>query len=115
MNAKEIAIMAAKIAEENKAEDIKILCVSDLIIITDYFVICSGMTRRHIQGLAKEIEVSLKKDKVKPYGKEGFEEGRWALLDYGDVVVHLYDKEARRYYELENLWADAPHLEFRTT
>ncbi len=109
---KELAITCAKILENNKARDIIILHVTDCIAVTDYFVICSGVTQNHLRALSNEIELNLEKSKIKCYGIEGYAEGKWILMDYGDVIVHIYEEEARHYYELEDLWDDAPRESF---
>ena len=89
---------------------IALLDVSELLVITDVFVIASGTSRRHVRTLAEEVEDSLALGDRKPLRREGKEEGNWVLLDYGDVVVHLFDQETRAYYDIERLWADAPRL-----
>ena len=86
------------------------LDVSSVIVLTDVFVIATGTSRRHVKTLAEEIEVSLKRLDRRPLRREGVEEGNWVLLDFGDLVVHLFDEETRAYYDLERLWRDAPRL-----
>ena len=110
MNTKELALLCAKIAMENKAGDVLILQMTDLLVITDYFVICNGLSERHTLSIAREIELHLKKQGIRCLGKEGGENGIWTLLDYDDVIIHIYLQQAREYYELEELWADAPRL-----
>jgi ribosome-associated protein len=89
-----------------------LLDVSALLVITDIFVIASGMSRRHVLTLADEVEERLGKLGRKPLRREGLEHATWVLLDYGDVVVHVFDERTRRYYDLERLWIDAPRTEF---
>jgi ribosome-associated protein len=89
-----------------------ILDVSQLLVITDLFVIAGGTSRRHIVTLAEEVEAKLKEADRRPLRREGLEDATWVLLDYGDVVVHIFDEETRRYYDLERLWGDAPRAEF---
>jgi ribosome-associated protein len=91
---------------------IVLLDVSGLLVITDLFVIASGTSRRHVLTLAEEVEARLKQDDRRPLRREGMEDATWVLLDYGDFVVHVFDEETRRYYDLERLWGDAPRLEF---
>lgn len=91
---------------------IALLDVSGLIVLTDVFIIASGTSRRHVMALAEETEMQLKADDRRPLRREGMDDGTWVLLDYGDVVVHLFDEETRAYYDLERLWADAPRLVF---
>ncbi|MEA2452102.1 MAG: ribosome-associated protein [Actinomycetota bacterium] len=90
-----------------------ILDVSKQLVITDYFVICSGGSDRQVKSIAEEVQKALSSDKgIKPFRREGEREGRWVLLDYVDFVVHVFHKEDREYYDLERLWADAPITEF---
>ena len=81
-------------------------------MLTDVFIIATGTSRRHVISLAEEAELKLKEQDRRPLRREGTENGTWVLLDYGDVVIHLFDEETRAYYDLERLWADAPRLEF---
>jgi ribosome-associated protein len=89
-----------------------LLDVSGLIVLTDVFIIASGTSRRHVITLAEETEMQLKVQDRRPLRREGMEDGSWVLLDYGDVVVHVFDEDTRAYYDLERLWADAPRLSF---
>lgn len=109
-----LAVAAARAAEAKQAEDILILDVRDLIVITDYFVICSGANDPQVRSIAEEIEEELRKRGQKPVRREGRRERRWILLDYVDVVVHVFHEQEREYYSLERLWADAPTLEWET-
>jgi len=86
--------------------------VSSLLVITDVFVIASGTSRRHILTLAEVVEERLKGLGRRPLRSEGLEDATWALLDYGDLVIHLFDEPTRRYYDLERLWGDAPRTDF---
>lgn len=88
--------------------------MSGLIVLTDVFVIATGTSRRHVMTLAEETEMQLKQQDRRPLRREGMEDGTWVLLDYGDVVVHVFDPDTRSYYDLERLWADAPRLAFET-
>jgi ribosome-associated protein len=81
-------------------------------VITDVFVIASGTSHRHVLTLADAVEERLSKFGRKPLRREGLEHATWVLLDYGDVVVHVFDEPTRRYYDLERLWVDAPRTEF---
>jgi ribosome-associated protein len=109
---RELALVAAQAASSKKAMDIAILDVSTLIGITDYFVICSGNTERQVKTIVDEIERRLREDGVKPYRREGEREQRWVLVDYLDVVVHVFHQEDRDFYNLERLWSDAPVVPF---
>jgi len=87
--------------------------VSDLLVVTDIFVIATGASSRQVKTLAAEVERVLKEDLGRrPIRREGVEHGKWVLLDLGDVVVHAFDRETRDYYSLELLWADAPRIEY---
>ena len=107
-----IAEIAAKSAYDRKALDIVILDLKGLSSLTDYFVICSGNSDTHIQGIAEKIEESLHDEKVKIWHREGEKRSTWILLDYIDVIIHIFTKEAREFYSLERLWGDAPRTEY---
>ena len=99
---------AAFAAADKKATDIVILDVSDQLVITDYFIICSGSSNRQVRTIAEAVEENLRrKEKLKPLRREGEREARWVLLDYVDFVVHVFHHEDRDYYNLERLWGDA--------
>lgn len=108
---REAAIAAARAAAAKQAEGIAILDVHGLIVITDYFVICSGGTERQVRTIVEEVEKALREIDRKPLRREGESENRWVLLDYVDVVVHVFAEEEREYYDLERLWRDAPRVE----
>jgi ribosome-associated protein len=109
----ELVVRAAGAASSKKAENIVILDVSRQLVITDFFLICSGNTERHVGTIAEEIERRLQQQQsVKPVRREGERHRRWVVLDYIDFVVHVFHKEDRDYYELERLWADAREVPF---
>jgi ribosome-associated protein len=89
-----------------------VLELKGLTVIADYFVICSGGSTTQVKTIAEHIRETLKKDDVMPSRIEGFQYARWALMDYGDVIVHILEEETRQYYELEKLWLDAPRIPF---
>jgi ribosome-associated protein len=104
----QLALTAARIAEENRGRDIVILDMRELTSIFDYFVLATGSSRRQMHAISEEIDRVLQETMSDHrLGIEGYVEGRWILLDYGDVVVHLFDEEAREYYALEQLWCGA--------
>ena len=106
-------LAAAEASAAKKAERIVILDISELLAITDFFLICSGNTERQVATIAEEIERRLQQDKGrKPVRREGHREARWVVLDYVDFVVHVFHKEDREYYELERLWRDAVEVPF---
>jgi ribosome-associated protein len=109
----ELAMAAARTAEENHGTDIVILDLRKLTPIFDFFVLVTGRSRRQLHAISEEIDHTLEQGLGdKRLGREGFDQSRWILLDYGDVVVHLFDAETREYYALEELWADAPRMPF---
>lgn len=104
--------MAAAAAASKKAIDPLVLDVADTLVITSYFVIASGSSDRQVAAIADEIEDVLREQGgVKPIGREGVRERTWVLLDFGEVVVHVFQPEEREFYRLEKLWSDAPRLE----
>ena len=108
--------MAAAAIDDKKGQGVVLLDVSELLVVTDVFVIASGTSNRHVRTLADDTEGKIKEDLGrKPLRREGREYSKWVLLDYGDMVVHVFDQETREYYQLERLWADAPVLEFEPT
>lgn len=111
MDSKELAIIAAEAASDKKAQDVMAINVAELLVVTDYFVIATGRTNIQVQAIADEVEERLRTVAgVKPIGREGVSEGKWVLLDYGDIVVHVFQPEEREFYRLEKLWSDAPRL-----
>ena len=106
------AVTAARSASAKQAESVAILDVHGLIVITDYFVIASGSTDRQVKTIVEEVEKALRELGRKPVRREGETEGRWVLLDYVDVVVHVFAEEEREYYDLERLWRDAPRVDW---
>jgi ribosome-associated protein len=109
---RERAVAAARAAASKLGADIVILDVRNLIVITDYFVIATGGTERQVRTIVEAVEKALKDAGERPVRREGQSEGRWVLLDYVDVVVHVLAEEERGYYDLERLWRDAPTLEW---
>jgi len=107
----ELARKAARAAIEKKAENVVILDVRGLSSFTDFFIIMSGRSTRHVQGLAQAVDVALRHKNVKEGSAEGLNEGHWVLLDYNDVVVHIFYSDDRAFYDLEGLWHDAPRVE----
>lgn len=97
-------------AMRKKALDVIALDVRARTTVADYFVICSGSSNRQVQAIAEAIELDLKKSGFYPLGIEGFTHGSWILLDYGDIVMHIFYQPVREFYELERLWADAPRV-----
>jgi len=107
----QLAKTCKKLALDKKAEDLLILDLRGLSSVTDFFVICHGTSRRHVQAIAENIRIGLKKRKVTEAHIEGAPEGRWIVLDYIDAIVHVFDEEMRNTYRLEHLWGDAARIE----
>jgi len=107
---REVAVTAARAAATKQATDVTILDVQGLIVITDYFVIASGQTDRQVKTIVEEVEKAVRDLGEKPVRREGEADSRWVLLDYVDVVVHVFAEEEREYYDLERLWRDAPRI-----
>ena len=111
----ELAAACARIALDAKAEDLVVLDVRGLASFTDYFVIMSGRSTRHVQGLAEAMEGELRAKRVNSKHSEGLREGLWVLLDFGDVIVHIFTDEERRRYDFDTLWKEAPVEEYHET
>jgi ribosome-associated protein len=109
---REFAVAAARTASSKKAQDVVVMEVRDLIVITDFFVLASGTSDRQVRTVAQEIENALRARGMKPVRREGQREGRWVLLDFVDFVAHVFHQEERDYYGLERLWSDAPLVEW---
>lgn len=102
---------AVKALSSKKAVDLKVLKVHDITILADYFVICSGTSRTHIKSLSDECEYQLEQSGAKMLHREGKGSGNWILLDFGDIIIHVYSKEAREFYNLERFWSDAEEID----
>ena len=104
------ALATARAAIDKKAENVKILDLTDLSGFTEYFVVCSGISTRQVQAIANSVEHVMDSTGHGALSLEGYNEGRWVLLDFGDVVVHVFLDVLRDYYDLESLWANAPRV-----
>jgi len=109
---KKFAVTAAKIAAENHCTDIVVLDLVGLSPATDYFVIATGTSDRQMRTVADEISQAGRETGFNRFGKAGYDQGRWILLDFIDVIVHIFDKDNREYYDLEMLWGDAKKVKF---
>jgi len=110
LTSRELVELAARTLLANKGQELLILDVKSLSSLGDYFLICSGGSKRHVQALAEHLQETFKQAGVKPLGVEGLDEGHWVLLDYIDVVIHLFIKPLREFYDLEGLWVEADHV-----
>ena len=105
-----LATIAAQAAHDKLAKNITLLDVSEHLVITDVFVICSGSSDRQVKAIVDAVEAALDEIDVDPIRREGEREGKWVLLDYFDFVVHVQQEEERSLYDLERLWRDCPHI-----
>lgn len=105
-SAEELANAIAEVLDSKKAYDIKVLPVTDKTVIAEYFVICTGNTGTQVKALAGEVEYRIGQRDVQPYGVEGRDNNSWLLVDYSNVIVHIFSREAREFYKLDKLYAD---------
>lgn len=113
VGSRKLALMLARMAEEKKGEGIVVLDMREISSLVDYFVICSGGSDRHVRTLAEEILKERKAGNQPPLHREGIKEGRWVVLDFIDVMVHLFQRDVREHYDLEGLWGDAGRIPWR--
>ena len=110
--ARDLALVAARAASDKLATDIVLIDVSDRLALTDVFVIATGNNERQVEAIVDEVEEQLRAAGVKPLHREGRRDGRWVLLDYAEIVVHVQHSEERVFYALERLWKDCPFIPF---
>ena len=110
-NSKEMANIAIAALEEKKAKDVKILDISDVSVLADYFIIASGSNRNQVQAMADEVEERLGKAGHTPKQVEGYQTANWILMDYQDLIIHIFDEENRLFYDLERIWRDGKLVE----
>ena len=106
MNSKEIARMACEAMEDKKAQDIKIIQIEQISTLADYFIIASGTNRSQVQAMADNVDEVLGRAGVEAKQMEGYQSANWILMDYRDVVIHIFDEENRLFYDLERIWRD---------
>lgn len=106
------ACLAARVCADNKGTEVVVLDMRPCTPLFDYFVIATGTSRRQIHTLAEEVDAGLRAEGDARMGIEGYEASKWVVQDYGDVVVHVFDPDTRAYYSLEELWADAPKVDW---
>ena len=107
------ALAAARLAQSRHCTDVLVMDLKGKSPATDYFVIATGTSGRQMRSVADEISQTARKKGLQRFGRAGYEQGRWILLDFIDVVIHLFDNEYRDYYDLELLWGDAEHLQWK--
>ncbi len=105
------ALRGVNAALEKKAKDLVILNVKELSAFADYFIICSGTSDRQVRAVAAAIQENLKKTDILPLGIEGEAAGQWVLMDYDDVIIHIFLDHVRNFYDLERLWSEAPRMD----
>lgn len=111
METLELMRKAVKCADDKKASDIKVLSIGELTTLADYFVICHANSNTQMNAIADEIEEKLKEDGLLMYNSGSKGSDQWILMDYGDVVVHIFNTESREFYGIEKLWADAENVD----
>jgi len=111
MDSKNMAKLAIEALNDKKAEDIKVIDISEVSVIADYFLIASGMNRNQLQAMADNVEEQLGRNGSPVKQVEGYDSANWILMDFGDVIVHLFDKENRLFYDLERIWRDGKLIE----
>jgi len=111
LSTEEKTTLISQIVADKKAMDVVVLDMADASSITDYFLICSGGSQRQVQAIADAIDEQLKQAGITSLGVEGYRQGHWILMDYGDVIVHVFSQETREFYDLERLWANAPKID----
>jgi len=107
MEAFEKVKICGMLAEEKKAQDVVIMKLDDLTDIADYFLVASGTSERHVRTIADSVEMGMKERGVKPYSVEGHRDGRWIIIDYQNIIVHIFLEQLRELYDLESLWIEA--------
>jgi len=111
IDAREKALLCVQYALDKKAYDVVVMDVGQLTSLADYFVVCTGRSDTQVQAIAQSIEESLKRSGIRAISVEGITRGQWVILDYADVVVHVFFEPVREFYDLDRLWARAPRLE----
>jgi len=111
LDGKERVLLCVNASLEKKAKDLVILNVKTLTSFADYFIICSGTSDRQVQAIAASIQENLKQFGITPLGVEGERSGKWVLMDYEDVIIHIFYEPIREFYDIERLWSDSPRME----
>lgn len=112
--AREMARIAYKALDEKKGEDIKVIDISGISVMADYFIIANGTNESQVRALVDHVEECLGKGGFHLKQREGYGTGSWVLLDFGDIIVHIFDKENRLFYNLERIWRDGKYLDIET-
>ena len=112
MDSLEKFLLCARLAHDKKAKNIVILELKGVSALADYFIICSGTSDRHVQAIASHVEISMKEKGTPALGTEGIQTGKWVLLDYDDVIIHVFQEKEREFYDIESLWNECPRIPF---
>lgn len=110
-SSREVAEEMVRILDLRKAKDIKLLRVEEQTIIAEYFVICSGSSSTQIKSMAGELEYKMSMSGIPPHGLDGYTEGKWIVIDFGFIMVHIFGSESREFYKLEKFWADSEEID----
>lgn len=113
LSSEQLARKIVGILDDKKAQDIEVLDIRDVSLLSDYFIICTGNSTTQIKSLADNVEEGLSEIGYFPDHKEGYASARWVLLDYGEIVVHIFHHESRAFYNLERLWSDAKPVDIQ--
>lgn len=111
LSSKEMAKMAVDSLEEKKSIDVRVIDISEVSTIADYFIIGEGSNRNQVQAIADEVEECFGKAGIEPKQIEGYQSANWILLDYRDVIIHIFDSESRQFYDLERIWKDGKEID----
>ncbi len=106
-----LAKIAIQVLEDKKGEDIRVIDISDLSVLADYFIIATGNNRTQVQAMADEVEQKLGRAGAVPRQIEGYQAANWVLLDFGDVIIHIFDAQNRLFYDLERIWKDGRQID----
>lgn len=107
---KKMALLAVEALEDKKAEDITIIDISEVSVLADYFIIADGNNKNQVQAMVDNVQEELFKAGYEMKQMEGYREGNWILLDFGDIIIHIFDKENRLFYDLERIWKDGKEV-----
>ena len=107
----ELARIAISALEDKKAEDVRVIDIGDVSVLADYFFIANGNNRTQVQAMADEVEQRLGRAGAEPKQIEGYQTGNWVLLDFGDVIIHIFDAQNRLFYDLERIWKDGRQID----
>ena len=113
MIAKDIAKLAYAALADKKGEDIRIIDISKISVLADYFIIASGSNKNQVQAMADNVQDELLKSGIEVKQIEGYQSGNWILMDYGDIIIHVFSSEDRLFYDLEHIWSDGKQIDIR--